>query len=455
MMLFRLLSPLLLSGFLFSPLGATDDPFGVMKLSPISCPSLDNTKPLSLSSAVSSALCANPQTHSAWASVTYQEALLGGSKAAYLPTVTLNGTALRNHDTGYLTTQGNYTKTNGSLALNYLLYDFGNRDALHDQATFALFSAQKSYDNLFQTLFFNTVQGYYAIFQAQASLDAYLSAQNAAKESLEAAHIKLKAGVTIPADTLQAQAAYAQALLNRVTAEQTLALAKGNFATLLGWNADQSFTIIPPVETTQNPLPQESLHALVTKASHTRPDLIAAHTDVQTADATLRAARASGMPTLSLTSGFSGMDTSMASPTTNSNVGVVLSVPLFTGYAITYKIAAATAQRSLKEALANTLDKQVALEVYTAYTNLMAAHTKEQLTTDLLNSAKASYASALGRYKAGVGTILDVTTAQSLLSSAQQQKVASLYTLAISRVALAKALGNTEQMKDELTKEVP
>ena len=445
----------LLSGLLFSPLGATDDPFGVMKLSPASCPSLDNAKPLSLSNAVSHALCANPQTHSAWASVRYQEALLGGTKAAYLPTMTLSATALSNHDTGYLTIHSNTTKESSNLALSYLLYDFGNRDALHDQATFALFSSQKSYDTVFQTLFFNTVQGYYAIFQAQASLDAYLSAQNAAKESLEAAQIKLKAGVTIPSDTLQAQAAYAQAVLNRVTAEQTLALAKGNFSMLLGWDADQSFTIIPPLDDTKNSLPQESLQALVAHARQSRPDLIAAQTDIQTADAALRAARASGMPTLSLTSGFTGSDTSITSPTANANVGVVLSIPLFTGYATTYKIAAATAQRNLKEALADTLDKQVALDVYTAYTNLMAAHTKEQLTTDLLNSAKASYASALGRYKAGVGTILDVTTAQSLLSSAQQQKVASTYTLAISRVALAKALGNNDQLKHELTKEQP
>jgi outer membrane protein TolC len=183
---------------------------------------------------------------------------------------------------------------------------------------------------------------------------------------------------------------------------------------------------------------------LVAHAKAHRPDLIAAKTDIQTADAALRSARAGGMPTLSLTSGITGVDTALTSPTTNTNVGVVLSIPLFTGYATTYKIAAATAQRSLKESVANATEKQVALEVYTAYTNLLAADKKVQLTDDLLTSAQASYRSALGRYKAGVGTILDVTTAQSLLSSAQQQKVASQYTLSIARVALTKALGDNE-----------
>lgn len=410
----------------------------------VSCPPLEEETPLTLSQVTSQALCANPQTHTAWATIQYQEALLGGAKAAYLPTATLTATALENHDTGYLATHPNYAKESANLALSYLLYDFGNRDALRDQATFALFSSQKSYDNVFQTLFFSTVQGYYAIFQAQASLDAYLSAENAAKESLEAAQIKLKAGAVIPADKLQAQASYAQAILNRVNAEQTLALAKGDFATLLGWDANHPFSLNPPLETTKSPLPQESLQALVAHAKAHRPDLIAAKTDIQTADATLRSARAGGMPTLSLTSGITGVDTALTSPTTNTNVGVVLSIPLFTGYATTYKIAAATAQRSLKESVANATEKQVALEVYTAYTNLLAADKKVQLTDDLLTSAQASYRSALGRYKAGVGTILDVTTAQSLLSSAQQQKVASQYTLSIARVALTKALGDNE-----------
>jgi len=442
---------LFLSGLVFSPLGAAEDPFGVITPLLLPCPTLEMQTPLTLTQVTTQALCANPQTHSAWATIHYQEALLGKAKAAYLPTLNLTATALSNHDTGYLTTHPNSTKESVNLALGYLLYDFGNRDALHDQATFALFSSRKSYDALLQTLFLNTIQGYYAIFQAQASLDAYLSAENAAQESLKAAQIKLKAGVVIQADTLQAQAAYAQAVLNRVTAQETLTVAQGKFATLLGWEANQPFTLAPPLETTPHALPNESLQTLIAHAKAHRPDLIAAKIDIQTADAALRSTRA--MPTLSLTSGFAGTDTSRFSPTTNSNVGVVLSIPFFTGYTNTYAIAAATSQRRLKEALANTLDKQVALDVYTAYTNLMAAHTKEHLTTDLLTSAKASYASALGRYKAGVGTILDLTTAQSLLSSAQQQKVASIYTLATNRIALVKALGNSETMVDELAKE--
>ncbi|MCX6077287.1 MAG: TolC family protein [Campylobacterales bacterium] len=410
-------------------------------------------QPLNLSVAVNQALCANPQTHVAWASVQYQSALLGGSNAAYLPTVSIGATISGNHDKGSITNIQNYSKESGSIALNYLLYDFGNRDALRDQAAFALLSSKKSYDNILQSVFFGAVQTYYNLFQAQASLDAYKSAESAAKENLEAAETKVKAGVAIPADKLQARAAYAQAILTRAGSEGTLIVAKGNFAAALGLDAQTSLMVTAPSDGHELALPKETLQELINKAKQKRPDLAAVQTDIQTADAALRAARDSGMPTLALTSSINGIDTSTASPTTNSNVGIALSFPIFTGYATTYKVAAAQEQRSIKETIAQSLEKQVTLDVYTAYANLMTASNQEKLIDDLVVSARASYDAAFGRYKAGVGTILDVTSSQVVLSSAQQQKVSALYSLAVARVALAKALGDNELMNNELSKE--
>lgn len=439
--------------FFISETWADSDPFGVLeKPYQKDCSSLNLKQPLNLWIAVDQALCANPQTHTAWASVQYQSALLGGSNAAYLPTVNINATLSGNHDKGSTNIQ-NYSKESGSIALNYLLYDFGNRDALRDQATFALFSSKKSYDNILQLVFFGAVQTYYNLFQAQASLDAYKNAELAAKENLEAAEIKVKAGVAIPADKLRARAAYAQAILTRVGAEGTLSIAKGNFAAALGLDAQTSLLVTPPSSGHELALPEETLQELINKAKQKRPDLAAVQTDIQTADAALRAARDSGMPTLALTSSINGIDTSSASPTSNSNVGIALSFPIFTGYATTYKIAAAQDQRSIKETIAQSLEKQVTLDVYTAYANLMTASKQESLIDDLVVSAHASYDAAFGRYKAGVGTILDVTSSQVVLSSAEQQKISALYSLAVARVALAKALGDNELMNNELRKE--
>ena len=62
-------------------------------------------------------------------------------------------------------------------------------------------------------------------------------------------------------------------------------------------------------------------------------------------------------------------------------------------------------------------------------------------TADLLASAEQSQRVALGRYKAGMGSILDVLNAQSALAGARQQRVQALYSWDIARVSLAQAMG--------------
>lgn len=57
-------------------------------------------------------------------------------------------------------------------------------------------------------------------------------------------------------------------------------------------------------------------------------------------------------------------------------------------------------------------------------------------TADLLASAEQSERVALGRYKAGVGNILDVLNAQSALASARLQRIQSLLDWHVSRATL-------------------
>jgi outer membrane protein TolC len=49
-----------------------------------------------------------------------------------------------------------------------------------------------------------------------------------------------------------------------------------------------------------------------------------------------------------------------------------------------------------------------------------------------------------GRYKAGLGSILDVLSAQSALANAQQQRVTALYHFQASRFTLTQAIGQLD-----------
>ena len=121
-----------------------------------------------------------------------------------------------------------------------------------------------------------------------------------------------------------------------------------------------------------------------------------------------------------------------------------VSVPIFSGYAPTYRIRAAEAQVEARNAQLERLRLQVALDVWVAYQNLITATQSLRTTADLLSSAEQSERVALGRYKAGVGSILDVLNAQSALASARQQRIQSTFNWNISRATLAQAMGSLD-----------
>jgi hypothetical protein len=87
-------------------------------------------------------------------------------------------------------------------------------------------------------------------------------------------------------------------------------------------------------------------------------------------------------------------------------------VPIFSGFETTYRVRSAEAQLDVRAAQRDRLRNQVALDVWKAYQNLNTASQSLTATSDLVASAEQSERVALGRYKAGVGTVLDLLTAR-------------------------------------------
>jgi outer membrane protein TolC len=104
-------------------------------------------------------------------------------------------------------------------------------------------------------------------------------------------------------------------------------------------------------------------------------------------------------------------------------------------------VQAAEAQADLQAARREQVRLQVALDVWNAYANLATATQSVKTAADLLESAAQSERVAAGRYRAGVGSILDLLTAQAALASARQQRIQADTSWFVSRSALAQAMG--------------
>ena len=406
--------------------------------------------PLELATAVDLALCRNPATRAAWAAARQQAAALGVAESQWLPSLT--GTASETRTDGSVrllsgtTTPGasaqvSQRTTDAALNLSWLLYDFGGRGARIGSARRLLDVAAASADSASQQVVLGAVQAYYGVVAADAALAASVSAELAAARSLDVARGRRDAGVATRADVLQAETAHDQAVLVRVQAAGQLANAHGTLAVTLGAPANQPLALAPAPVPTIIPVLEARISDLLAEAARQRPDLAAAEAQRESAAADVTAARATGRPSISVGASRNYADTSGFPSQNYNSIGVNVTVPLFTGFNTTYRVRQAEAALAARDANAEQLRLQVSLDVWNAYASLDSAGQQLRATDALLASAGENEQVALGRYQAGVGTIVDVLTAQSAAAGAKQQRIAAERGWQVARAQLALALG--------------
>jgi outer membrane protein len=441
-MMRALLSPLLLiAGLITAPpaLAWPDDPLGA--IADVSAPACRETssQPLSLADVVDQALCANPSTREVWANARYQAALVGIAQSARLPELSADVSTSRSRSAGVTARE-----RQAGVALSWIVFDFGARGAAVDSARHLLAAASANRDSTLQAVRQAAVQAYFQVQATEAALAAARKSEQAFAASYKASEERHQVGIATPADKLQAQTALSQARLQRIQAEGTWRSAQGMLANIIGRVANESVAIATAAEVGPGAEFDQDVGALIALAAEKRPDLIAAEAKWRSADADVDVVRASGLPTLRLAATGARWKLDSTPWSNSSSVGVVLDIPLFTGFYDTYRIRAAEAQREAKAAARDRLRLQVSLDVWTAYQNLVTANQSLRSTADLIASAERSEEVTLGRYKNGVGSILDLLTAQSALAAARQQRVAALYEWNVSRTALAFAVGNLD-----------
>ena len=116
-------------------------------------------------------------------------------------------------------------------------------------------------------------------------------------------------------------------------------------------------------------------------------------------------------------------------------------MPIFDGLLTVHRIAEAGANNRVAEANYATLRLRARQDIDNAVYNLNVARDNLRVTDKLLAEAQENFNVAEGRYKAGAGSIIDLTDAQVLLTSAHTQDVQARYDLQIARSTWLRALG--------------
>jgi outer membrane protein len=415
---------------------------------------------LTLLDIVSSALCHNPKTRDAWASVKVQAAQVGVAEAAYLPTLTGTLQAAKDKTTSHgmssdpFSVQSSSNYQNAGLTLTWVLYDFGARSAGLDYAKSKLASALAGQDSTLQSVFAATVKDYYAAFVAQKNLQATRDIEGDAKRVLDAAVIRVQHGVAAVSDQLQAQTSYYQATFNRNKAQGEWQTALGQMAIDMGRRPNRPMHL---VETDNLALPDTSfIHSvdeLLKTAEENHPSLIAARAELAAAQANEQVVRAQGRPTISFVGKYnydnqpqsSGAGQDYFGETVRDrSVGIQVSIPIFEGFTRTYQVRGAQAQVEGKEANLTDAELQVASSVWSDYQTLTVDTENARTSQQILDSANQAFDAAQARYVKGVTGILELITTQTALANAQQQRISALAGWQNARIQLASSLGSLD-----------
>jgi outer membrane protein TolC len=398
---------------------------------------------LTLTDVVDLALRNNPATRASWYQARAAADLLGSARGQYYPTIDGAATLSRTKSAAATTVvSGQRTQYGPSISLNYLLLDFGGRSGSVERARQNLFAASLSHNATLQNTVLQAESAYFTYMATLALLGAERSAIAEAQANLNAAQQRYKVGLATIADVLQAKTALSQEQLNLETIQGNLQAARGGIAAALGLPANLPFDLAPLT----GPIPvgtmSQSVDSVINEALRNRPDLAAARAQAAAAAAQVRVARSAALPSLTLGSNAARTYSStqaFSGPSYGVTLG--LSIPIFNGFSYQYDIAAARAQANAISALADQTRQDVVTQVFVSYYALQTAEARVATADELLASALQSVQVAAGRYREGVGSIIDLLTAQTALANARAQQVQSRWQWYSSLAQLARDAG--------------
>ncbi len=419
---------------------------------------LDPVRPYTLAELIDVAEHHNPSTRVIWERAKQKAREIGIAKSAYYPE--LEGLAVFGDERlinpfpeplaprGYVMVELPVVKP--EVALQYLIFDFGKREASVDFAKEEKFVAGADVIQVNQALAFRVSSAYYQLVTAQEKLQAAQETLRTAQTTQDAAENRLTNGLATLPDVLNARAETSQAVFDVESADGDEKIARVALTEAVG--ADPSPDIVIDGQRSA-PLPERlamSIEALIDRAMKDRPELTAQTLRIRSAEARIRSARAEYKPQIVLSGSVAqtslwpsadyGVLGSASEPTWSVELGIHWRI--FDGGARKNELLIAESERREAEDELTVKRDETTREVWTAYIAFRTALRKHDAAVALLEAANASYSASLEAYKYGVKNLVDVVTAEKQLAQARLSNVSARSELFLEAVNLEFATGN-------------
>ena len=252
-----------------------------------------------------------------------------------------------------------------------------------------------------------------------------------------------RAGLNPAIDTLRAQVELQTRQQQLIVARNDFAKQKLSLARIIGLPPGQEFVLTEKAPyQSLTPLPIE---AYLSHAYASRADYQAAQAQVYSAELSRRGATAGHYPSLNLNANYGDIGVTPAQSNGTWQVNGTLNIPIFAGGKVHSDVLEAEAQLKQARSQLGDLRGRIDYEVRTALLDLNAAAEQVEVARSSVQLAEEALAQSRDRFTAGVTDNLEVIQAQESVASAHESYIQSLYAHNLSKVELARAIGDAEQ----------
>jgi outer membrane protein len=280
-----------------------------------------------------------------------------------------------------------------------------------------------------------------------ASLEAQKVAQDAIKAiSSELKHTKLKykAGTVLKSDVLSLEVQLAEAQDAQIRAANGIELSKTSIANLLGLSSYHEFTVASSSSILTKPKFTATFKDLLDKAMAQRPEVKAAASQVEIAQAKLNSEKGSYLPKADayVSYGQNSQSPGFSSQKDNVTAGVTVEMDLFSGFNTQQRVRAA--ERKAAEARETERKTKLAIEqeVKIAFLKLEEALARLHVTEASVLSANEALRLVNEERRAEIVTVTRYIESEVARNKAQSNTIAAHYDALSAEAALKKAIGD-------------
>lgn len=407
-----------------------------------------NAQALDLMEALNAAQAYDSQFMSARATREASAEKLPQGRSGLLPSVALTGSISKN-DSEITSANPLFARTGISRPQNLQIQ---LKQPIFNLASFDLFSQGKlqtaigdvQFEQAKMDLLLRVSQAYFDVLAAQDAISFIQAQKTAITEQLASAKRNFEVGTATITDTHEAQARYDLTLAQEIAAMNDLEVKRNALAVVIGKTPGELNQLSPGIKLV-TPEPA-NVDKWVENAATGNVGVVVQKLAVDIAKLEISRNRAGHFPSLdAIASRTESKGTSAIDPNGTSNinsVGLQLTIPLFSGFAVTSKVREAIALENKASADLDTAKRNASQAARTAYLGVQSGLSQvKALEAAEVSSNSALESNKLG-YEVGVRINIDVLNAQQQLYSTRRDLAKARYDTLINSLKLKAATGS-------------